>query len=59
MDQERPKFPQIWKIPDPPGMEERTTASIVHHDDIHNGEFGTDCGRCHSSESFEEVQQIR
>ena len=28
-------------------------------DDIHNGEFGSDCGRCHSRESFEEVEQIR
>jgi hypothetical protein len=28
-------------------------------DDIHNGEFGFDCGRCHSSDSFEEVQRIQ
>jgi hypothetical protein len=28
-------------------------------DDVHNGQFGSDCGRCHSTGSFEEVEQIR
>jgi hypothetical protein len=28
-------------------------------DDIHDGEFGPDCGRCHSDSSFEEVRSLQ
>lgn len=38
-DQKPVKFPQIWKIPDPPGMEERTSSVIFKHDDVKNGDL--------------------
>ena len=28
-------------------------------DDIHDGEFGPDCGRCHSDSSFQEVRSLQ
>jgi hypothetical protein len=27
--------------------------------DIHDGEFGADCGRCHSADSFTEVRSLQ
>jgi hypothetical protein len=27
--------------------------------DVHDGEFGPDCGRCHSADSFTEVRSIQ
>jgi hypothetical protein len=28
-------------------------------DDIHDGEFGSDCGRCHTADSFTEVTSLQ
>jgi hypothetical protein len=28
-------------------------------DDVHDGEFGPDCGRCHSDSSFQEVRSLQ
>ncbi|MCB1844253.1 MAG: hypothetical protein KDI09_14930, partial [Halioglobus sp.] len=28
-------------------------------DDVHDGEFGTDCGRCHSASNFKEVRSLQ
>jgi hypothetical protein len=28
-------------------------------DDVHDGEFGPDCGRCHSDRSFKEVRSLQ
>lgn len=30
-----------------------------HTDDVHDGEFGSDCGRCHSAETFREVRSLQ
>lgn len=40
---------------------EQSTACIACHraDDKHHGQFGGDCGRCHSTETFRSVQMNR
>jgi hypothetical protein len=38
-DQPKKQFPMIWKLEDPPHMEERTAATIVHHDSIKTGDL--------------------
>jgi hypothetical protein len=29
------------------------------NDDVHDGEFGSDCGRCHTAETFREVRSLQ
>lgn len=33
----------------------RDCVSCHRIDDVHDGQFGRDCGRCHGSESFKHV----
>lgn len=43
-----------------PRKGEKTPSRCVdchRNDDVHNGQFGKDCGRCHSSATFLEVQE--
>jgi hypothetical protein len=37
-----------------------TTCAACHRrDDVHRGEFGQDCGQCHTTESFDELRELR
>jgi hypothetical protein len=36
---QKPKFPQIWKLPDAPVHEARTAATLLKHDDVELGDL--------------------
>lgn len=37
----------------------RTCAACHHVDDIHNGQFGSRCDRCHTTDSFKDIRMDR
>jgi hypothetical protein len=38
---------------------DRSCRTCHRSHDVHDGEFGTDCGRCHTADSFSEVRSIQ